>query len=53
MIYIDNGKTVKEHNTTSRTDKAISTLLEQIEDMIWSETLEGYQVIVTEKGVEE
>ena len=48
-IYIDNGKTVKHYCTDKRTEHAISTLLEKIEDITYSETHEGYCVDIKEK----
>lgn len=49
-IYIDNGKTVKHYCTNKKTDKAIITLLEQM-DIAGSETKEGYRVAYTEREV--
>ena len=49
MIYIDNGKTVKQYETDKRTEKAVMTLLELNEDMMFSETHEGYEVTIQEK----
>lgn len=49
-IYIDNGKTVKEYCTDNKTEKAISVLLEQIEDMMFSETIEGCCVVIKDKN---
>ena len=53
MIYIDNGKTVKQYETDKRTEKAIMTLLELNEDMMSSETHEGYEVAIKEKEKKE
>ena len=44
-IYIDNGKSV-EHK---QTEKAIRILLQQIEDMVSSETHEGFTVDIRER----
>ena len=49
MIYIDNGNTVKQYYTDEKTEQAISTLLEQIEDIFFSETLEGYTIDIKDK----
>ena len=49
MIYIDDGKTVKQFFTNKKTEKAIITLLEQIEDTNSCETHEGYKVQITSK----
>ena len=48
-IYIndDRTKTVRHYCTNRHTEKAIETLLEQIEDMVSSETHKGYKVTVT------
>lgn len=50
MIYIDTGKTVRRYSTDKKTDRAIMTLLDQIEDVVNSETHEGYEVAIIEKG---
>lgn len=49
-LYIDNGTTVKHYCTNKRIEKAIQTLLESIEDIVYSETHEGYEVQIKEKG---
>ena len=49
MIYIDNGKTVKEYYTDSKIEKAVKTLLDSIENIISSETFEGYTVEIKER----
>lgn len=49
MIYIDNGKTVKQYETDKRTEKAVMTLLELNENIMFSETHEGYEVTIQEK----
>jgi len=50
-IYIDNGTTVKHYCTDKhrRIEKAIQTLLESVEDIIYSETHEGYGVRIVDK----
>ena len=48
-IYIDNGKTVKHYCTDKKTENAIITLLNKIEDISWSETHEGYCVDIKER----
>lgn len=48
-LYIDNGKTVKTYSVKSRVAKAIMTLLETDEELVWSETREGYGVAIVDK----
>lgn len=48
-LYIDNGKTVKTYSVKSRIAKAIMTLLETDEELVWSETREGYGVTIIDK----
>ena len=48
-IYIEDGKTVKHYCTNKKTDKAIITLIEQIEDMVGSESREGCKIVVMSK----
>lgn len=52
-IYIDNGKTVKIYPVKSRVAKAIMTLLETDETLVWSETHEGYGVMIVDKAESE
>lgn len=49
MIYIDNGKTVKIYSVSSKIAKAIETLLEADESMVYSETDTGYKVELVDK----
>ena len=49
MICIDNGKTVKEYYTHPKTEKAIQTLLDEIEDLFSSETFDGMKVAIVER----
>lgn len=48
-IYIDDGKKVTHYCTDKKTDKAVATLLEQIEDIVTGATREGYCVTVVER----
>ena len=49
-IYIDSGKTVKTYyHVKSKIAKAIITLLEMDEELVWSETHEGYGVAIVDK----
>ena len=45
-LYIqdDKTKTIRHYHTSPKVEKAIETLLKQDEEMIWSESLEGYEV---------
>lgn len=52
MLYIDNGKTVKSFETSSKIEKAIITLLVQDENLQGFETLDGYEVKIVEKGAD-
>lgn len=52
MIYIDNGKTVKIYSVNSKIAKAIETLLEADESMVYSETDTGYKVELVDKEEE-
>lgn len=46
-IYINDVKkgTVRHYCTTPKIDKAIETLLREMEEIVYSETHEGYEVI--------
>lgn len=49
-IYIDNDETVKTyHSVKSDVAKAIMTLLELDEELVWSETHPGYRAVIIEK----
>ena len=48
MIYIDNGKTVKEYYTDKKTEKAIRVLLEGNEDILHTESIEGCTVAIVD-----
>lgn len=50
IIYIDNGNTVKIfYSIKEKIVKAIETLLKLDDDLIWSETNEGYGVAIIDK----
>lgn len=53
MIYIDNGKTVTEYYTNRKTENAIQSLLSEIEDCVFSESVDGMKVEIVEKGGEQ
>lgn len=49
-IYIDDGKTVKIYSSIKvKVAKAIMTLLETDDDLLWSETHTGYGVSIVDK----
>ena len=53
-IYIDNGDTVKIYPVKNKIAKAVMTLLESDDELVYSETLSGYGVVIvnnTESGV--
>lgn len=50
-IFIDDGITVLKYCTNRKTEKAIITLLEQIEDMVSSESHEGCRVDIVEGDI--
>ena len=48
VIYIDDGKTVRAYYTdNNKIGNAISTMLENTEEVTFSETFEGYDVLIT------
>ena len=49
-IYINDTKkhTVRHYNTDANIEKAIETLLRADEELVYSETHEGYEVSITE-----
>ncbi len=53
-IYIDDGKTVKIYDSVkTKVAKAIMTLLEMNDEVMWSETHTGYGVEIVDKTVNE
>lgn len=52
MIYIDNGKTVTEYYTNRKTEKAIRSLLSEIENLFSAESFDGMTVKIVERGGE-
>lgn len=53
MIYIDNGKTVTEYCTNRKTEKAIQSLLSEIENLFSAESFDGMTVKIVERGGEQ
>lgn len=50
-IYVDDGKVVKIYSSVkTKVAKAIMTLLETDDEMLWSETHEGYGVAIVDKS---
>ena len=52
-IYIDNGETVKIYPVKVKVAKAVMTLLETDDELVWSETHTGYGVAIVDKGESE
>ena len=49
-IYVDDGKTVKIYSSVkAKVAKAIMTLLETDDELLWSETHTGYGVAIVDK----
>ena len=52
-IYVDDGKAVKIYKATPKIAKAVMTLLEADEGMVWSKTDAGYGVTIVDKAESE
>ena len=52
-IYVDDGETVKIYPVKVKVAKAVMTLLETDNELIWSETHEGYGVEIVDKAESE
>ncbi len=48
-IYVDDGETVKIYPVKGKVAKAVMTLLETDDGLVWSETREGYGVEIVDK----
>lgn len=48
-IYVDDGETVKIYPVKVKVAKAVMTLLETDNELIWSETHPGYGVEIIDK----
>ena len=48
-IYVDDGKTVKTYPVKEKIAKAVMTLLETDDKLVWSETDAGYGVAIVDK----
>ena len=49
MIYVESNNTVREYHTSPKIEQAIETLLKADVDMMYSETNEGYTVVIVER----
>lgn len=49
-IYVDDGETVKIYQVKVKVAKAVMTLLEMDEELVWSKTREGYGVAIIDKA---
>ena len=49
-IYVDNGETVKTYPVKAKVAKAVMTLLETDDELVWSETHKGYGVMIVDKN---
>ena len=52
-IYVDDGKTVKIYPVKVKVAKAVMTLLETDDELVWSETHKGYGVEIVDKEEKE
>lgn len=48
-IYIDDGESVKIYHVKVKVAKAVMTLLEMDDEMVWSKTHKGYGVTIVDK----
>jgi hypothetical protein len=52
-IYVDDGKIVKTYPVKEKIAKAVMTLLETDDELVWSETDAGYSVEIVDKAESE
>ena len=52
-IYVDDGEAVKIYPVKVKVAKAVMTLLETDEELVWSETHKGYGVAIVDKSKSE
>jgi hypothetical protein len=52
-IYVDDGKAVKIYTVSPKIAKAVMTLLEADEGLVWSMTNAGYGVTIVDKAESE
>ncbi len=48
-IYVDDGETVKIYPVKVKVAKAVMTLLEMDNELVWSQTHKGYGVAIVDK----
>lgn len=49
-IYVDDGETVKIYPVKVKVAKAVMTLLETDDELVWSKTHTGYGVVIVNKA---
>jgi len=52
-IYVDDGETVKIYPVKVKVAKAVMTLLEMDDELVWSRTHDGYGVAIVDKAESE
>jgi hypothetical protein len=52
-IYVDDGETVKIYPVKVKVAKAVMTLLELDDELVWSKTCAGYGVAIIDKAESE
>lgn len=52
-IYVDDGETVKIYPVKVKVAKAVMTLLESDDELVWSKTHKGYGVAIIDKAESE
>lgn len=52
-IYVDDGEAVKSYKVSPKIAKAVMTLLEADEGLVWSMTNAGYGVTIVDKTEKE
>lgn len=48
-IYVDDGESVKIYPVKAKVAKAVMTLLETDDELVWSQTHPGYGVAIVDK----
>ena len=49
-IYVDDGETVKIYQVKAKIAKAVMTLLEADNELVWGKTLPGYGVTIVDRA---
>lgn len=52
-IYVDDGESVKIYPVKAKVAKAVMTLLETDDELVWSKTHAGYGVAIVDKAESE